>query len=227
MKKFLLLTLLGFFSAARLSANGAISHDEAITQVESCEAVLQEFMASPETAIPDSILKEAHALIIVNQVKAGFFLGVKDGYGVVMVKRTNGTWSLPVLVAAGELSFGLQIGVDAVETVMVITDDETPRLLFKGRFNVGVDAKAVAGPHAAAAETYDHKILKSPVLVYTKKRGLFAGATLKGGWLQRNDEANFKLHQTRYTMPELLYSDWVQPVPEVVPLMNYVRKIAP
>lgn len=227
MKKLLLLTLLACFSAARLSAAGAATREEAITHIESCEAILQEFMADPATAIPASVLQRARALIIVNQFKAGFFLGVKDGYGAMMVKKADGRWSLPVLLAAGELSFGLQFGANAIETIMVVTDDNTPRIMFNQRFNVGVDAKAVAGPHAAEAEAMSQEMLNTPVLVYTKKRGLFAGATVKAGWLQRTDKTNFKLYSTNYTLPELLYSDWVQPIPEVVPLMNLVQKLAP
>jgi len=143
------------------------------------------------------------------------------------VKRADGHWSLPVLVGAGEVSFGLQVGANAIETVMVITDDQVPRQLYNKRFNVGVDAKAVAGPKVAEAERYNHDILKVPVLVYSKVKGLYAGATVKTGWLQRNDDANFTLYGTTYTMPELLYSDWVKPVPEVGPLMGYVQQIAP
>ena len=65
------------------------------------------------------------------------------------------------------------------------------------------------------------------MLVYTKNAGLYAGATVKAGHISRNDAANFQLYNTKYTMPELLYSDWVQPAPEVVPLMELVQKIAP
>ena len=226
-KSFLLLTVLAFCTVFRLSAAGALTRPEAIARVESCEAILQEFMADPATAIPASVLQKARALIIVNQFKAGFFLGVKDGYGAVMVKKPNGRWSLPVLVTAGELSLGLQFGGDAIETVMVVTDDNTPRIMFNQRFNVGVDAKAVAGPHVAEAERFNKDLLDTPVWVYTKKRGLFAGATVKTGWLQRDDKSNFTLYNTNYTMPELLYSDWVQPIPEVAFLVNYVQKIAP
>ena len=184
-------------------------------------------MASPATAIPAQVLQSAHALVIVNQFKAGFFLGIKDGYGVILVKRPDGRWSLPVLVSAGEISLGFQVGANSVETVMVITDDQTPRKLFSQRFNVGVDAKAVAGPKAAEVEKNNREIITAPVLVYTKAAGLYAGATVKAGWLQRNDAINFVLYKTSYTMPELLYSNWVNPIPEVVPLMSYVQRIAP
>lgn len=226
MKKFLLLFLVALVGTAPFTAQAArVTRAECITRVESCEAILQEFMAKPETAIPATILQQAKAIVIVNQFKAGFFLGVKDGYGVIMVKKANGQWSLPVLLAAGEASLGFQVGAKAIETVMVITDDQTPRLLFNQRFNVGVDAKAVAGPKAAASERDNHPIIDAPVLVYSKTKGLYAGATVKMGYLSRNDEANFVLYSTNYTLPELLYSDWVKPISEVEPLMHLVQRI--
>ena len=74
------------------------------------------------------------------------------------------------------------------------------------------------------------EILDAPVLVYTKSTGLYAGVTVKGGHLSRSDSANFMLYNTRYTLPELLYSDWVQAeksAPEVLPLMKMMRDLAP
>jgi lipid-binding SYLF domain-containing protein len=224
MKKFLLSFLLALLSVATLSA-APVKRSEAVTRIESCEAILREFMANPEYAIPADILQQARALVIVNQFKAGFFLGIKDGYGVILVKKSDGRWSLPVILSAGEASLGLQLGAKAIETVMVITNDQTPRLLFNQRFNVGVDAKAVAGPKAAERDRENHPIIDAPVLVYQKSKGLYAGATVKVGYLSRNDEANFSLYSTQYTLPELLYSDWVQPVSEVQPLMAYVEQI--
>ena len=227
MKKFLLLSLLALAGATALRAVEKTAREEFVTRVESCEAILQDFMADTRTAIPSQVLARAKALIIVNQFKAGFLFGVKDGYGVILVKKPNGRWSLPVLLNSGELSLGLQVGAQTVETVMVITDDKTPRILFTQRFNVGADAKAVIGPAAAEAQRVSRELLDTPVLVYTKSRGVFAGATVKTGWLQRNDKANYTLYNTAYTLPELLYGDWVQPVPEVKWLMDFVQKLAP
>ncbi|MDB6094259.1 MAG: hypothetical protein JWM32_1821 [Verrucomicrobia bacterium] len=231
MKKFLLLSLIAFSgTVAAQAAPSESSRAEYITRIESCEAILQEFTgstANPEIAIPPSVLQSAKAIVIVNQFKGGFFIGIKDGYGTVMVKRADGHWSIPVLVTAGELSFGFQAGANTVNTVMIITNDQTPRMLFKQRFNVGVDAKAVAGPKLAEAEKFNHDMISAPVLIYTKAKGLYAGATVKAGWLERNDKVNFELYNTTYSLPELLYADWVQPIPEVVPLMNLVRKLSP
>ncbi len=198
-----------------------------MTRVESCEAILQEFQARPEYSIPAPVWRRARAIMILNQFKAGFLLGLQDGYGVIMVKKANGRWSVPVLITAGEASLGFQLGAKAVESIFVITDDATPQILFKQRFNVGVDAKAVAGPRAAEVERNNEEILRTPMLAYTKSVGLFAGATVKAGHVARNDKANFQLYNTRYTMPELLYSDWVQPPVEVQPLMALVQRLAP
>jgi len=229
MKKLLLLSVLAMFATAFVRAESESNGPRAeyVTRIETCEAILREFMADPATAIPAAVLQRAHALVIVNQFKAGFFFGVKDGYGVILVKRADGHWSIPVLIAAGEVSLGFQIGANASETIMVLTDEATPRIIFNRRFNLGVDAKAVAGPSAAEAEKVNRELLATPVIVYSKARGLYAGATVKTGWLERADKANFVLYSTDYTMPELLYSDWVKPVPEVVPLMEFVQKIAP
>ncbi|MBW7894789.1 MAG: lipid-binding SYLF domain-containing protein [Opitutaceae bacterium] len=224
MKKLLSLSLLAACCALPFTASAA-PRTEYIERVETCEAILQEFMANPETAIPAEILKIARGIVIVNQVRAGLVIGVKDGWGVIMVRRPDNTWSLPALLAAGEGSIGLQIGATTIESVYIFTNDETPRMLFNQRFHVGVDAKAVAGPKAASNEHTNEEILKTPVLIYQKNRGLYAGASLKAGYLARNDEANRSLYLTNYTLPEILYSNWVQPIPEVVPLMDYVHSL--
>jgi lipid-binding SYLF domain-containing protein len=224
MKKLLLLSLLALFGTAL--AHAEPTRADLVKRVESCEAILQEFQSRRETAIPANVWQRARAILILNQFKAGLFLGVQDGYGVIMVKKPGG-WSVPVLLNAGEASLGFQLGAKAVESIFIITDDNTPKILFKQRFNVGVDAKAVAGPKAAETERNNEEILRTPLLAYTRTVGLYAGATVKAGHLSRADNHNFSLYNTKYTLPELLYSDWVQPVAEVKPLMALVQKLAP
>jgi lipid-binding SYLF domain-containing protein len=202
-------------------------HAELVTEVESCEAIIREFQANPLIAIPPSILKQARGVLITNQFKAGFIFGVKGGYGVVMVKKPNGAWSLPVLVRAHDVSLGFQAGARTVETIYVFMNDATSRLLYNQRFHVGVDAKAVAGPHIAEVESTRRPLLGVPVLVYDKTKGLYAGATVNAAQVARDDDANFALYSTKYVMPELLYSDWVTPPPEVQPLMQFMKQIAP
>ncbi len=225
MKRFLSLALLALAATVTVSAQRTIPRSEYVTRVESCEAILREFQSNPETAIPPEVLQNAAALVITNQFKAGFFFGVKDGYGVILARRTDGSWSLPAFLSAGEASFGLQVGANAVETVYVLNDPEIARRLYKSRVNFGVDAVAVAGPRAAEANNVNRDILATPVLVYTKKKGLYAGATVKTGWISANNDANRSFYETRYTLPEILQGDWVQPQPEVAPLRQFVTRI--
>lgn len=227
MKKFRLFALILLSAAAAFGAERPLTRAEYVNRVETCEAILREFMMNPATAIPRDVLTRARGLVIVNQVKAGVFFGVKDGWGVVLVKKPDGRWSVPAFVKAGEASLGLQLGASAVETVYVMMDDATPRLLYNQRFNVGADAKAVAGPRIAERENVNQAILATPVLVYTKAMGLYAGATVKAGYLAKNDIANRFFYNTTYTLPEILYSDWVTPPPEVQPLMDYVQQLSP
>ena len=224
MKKLLFLSLFALLSAPFTRAEP--SRSDLVARVETCEAILQEFQHRPATRPSAAAWKRAKAVLIVNQFKAGFLLGVQDGFGVLMVKKPDGLWSIPVLINAGEASIGFQLGAKSVEGVFLITDETTPKKLFTNRINIGVDAKAVVGPKAAEKESNNEEILQTPVLAYTKSVGLYAGATVKAGHISRNDPANFTLYNTRYTMPELLYSDWVQPPAEVQPLMKMVQQLA-
>jgi lipid-binding SYLF domain-containing protein len=227
-KKLLVFPIVAMLGATSVLANDANTpRSDLVVRVESCEAIIREFMANPNTAIPSPVWQRARAVMILSQFKAGFIFGVKGGYGVIMVKKPGGRWSLPVLIDASEASLGLQIGAKSVDTVCILTDDATPRLLFTSRFNIGVDAKAVAGPSSAEYENDAKSTFIAPVIVYSRSVGLYAGATVKAGHVERNDLANFTLYNTNYTMPELLYSDWVSPPQEVQPLMAYISQLAP
>jgi lipid-binding SYLF domain-containing protein len=224
MKKFLLIALVALFAATpAMRAEGRADY---VKQVETCESIIREFMSDRNYAIPAQVLQAARAIVITSQFEAGLIFGMKGGYGVIMVKRSDGTWSIPVLIRAGEASVGLQVGGKTIETVYVITDDATPKVLFTKRLNVGVDAKAVAGPKYAEAESVSKEILQTPVIVYVKNKGLMAGATVKAGYMSRNDDANRRFYDTEYTMPELLYGNFVPPPANVQPLMAYIKQIA-
>jgi lipid-binding SYLF domain-containing protein len=225
MKK-LFLCLLAAGLVATPLARASDSRDELAAHLRDCEAILRDFQSDSATAIPSNVFASAHALVIVHQFKASFLLGFQGGYAVAFVKKHDGHWSVPGFMRAGELSLGLQAGGKAVDLIYVLTDDATAHNLLQMRFNVGVDAKAVAGPHAKEAES-SSEILKVPVLIYSRSLGLYAGATVKSGYLTRDDEANQLFYNTHYGLPEILYSDWVQPVPEAGPLMNYVQQLAP
>ncbi|HEY9248873.1 MAG TPA: lipid-binding SYLF domain-containing protein [Rariglobus sp.] len=226
MKKLLSLFIV-LATVVSLRADSGRDRERFISRVETCEAILREFQADGTRAIPAGVLQRAKALVITTQIKGGIILGFQEGYGTILVKKPDGRWSIPVVVRAGEASLGLQLGGTRIESVYVLMDEQTPRLLFEGRFNIGVDAAAVAGPRTAEAEKSNQELLNIPVLVYTNQKGLFAGATVKSGYIMRSDAVNRAFYAVDYDLPELLYGNFVNPIPgEVKPLMDYVAELS-
>jgi lipid-binding SYLF domain-containing protein len=227
MKKFLTAIFCFTTLAAALSAADGFDRANVLKQLDSCEAILQEIQGNVRTAIPAEVLHKAKGIIIVNQFQGGFIFGIKDGYGVALVRRPNGKWSVPAFLKAGEFSLGLQVGAKSINAVYVLMDDETARLLFRNRMNLGVDAKAVAGIRAAEREAVSKPLPgDANVLIYSSTEGFYVGATLKTGYLSPHQRANELFYNNNHRMPELLYSDWVTPPSEARFIMDYVTRLA-
>lgn len=158
-------------------------------RIEHAAAFFAEVMEDAETAIPRSLLKKASGLIILRQYKAGFIFGVKGGRGIVLAKdEATQAWSPPAFVATVEGSYGLQIGGQAVDTVLLIMNEATLRKLLSGKLKVGVDASAAAGPVGRDAEA---KLGQgAAVYHYARAKGLYAGASFEGGVLAADNGAN-------------------------------------
>ncbi|MBA4135924.1 MAG: hypothetical protein C0518_01255 [Opitutus sp.] len=231
MKKFLTAFLvLAAFATAALPLSAAstpeVKRSTLVERLDTCEAILQDLQSSTKTAIPPEVLRRAQGLVIVNQVQAGFLFGIKDGYAVAMVRRPNGKWSIPVFMRAGEASFGLQAGVKAVNTVLVLLDEPTARLLLKSRFNFGAEAKAMAGVRGGEREAVNKELVEGAnVYVYSLQEGYYLGAAVKTGFMQPNESANRVFYNTNHRTPELLFSDWVTPPAEARFLMDYVTRL--
>jgi len=228
MKKFLpaLLCVAALFATSSAVAGTEIKRSTLVERLDTCEAILQDLQSSTKTAIPADVLHRARAIVIVNQVQAGFFVGVKDGYAVALVRRPNGRWSVPAFLNAGEASIGFQAGVKAINTVLVIMDDATARLLLRRKFNFGAEAIADAGIRVADLQRVNQPLPDGAnVHVYSLKEGYYLGASLKTGFMSPNDDANRVFYNTNNQLPELLFSDWVTPPPEAHYLMDYVARL--
>ena len=229
MKKFLpaILCVAALAATSSALAGMEVKRSTLVERLDTCEAILQDMQSSTKTAIPAEYLRQARAIVIVNQVQAGFFVGVKDGYAIAMVRRPNGKWSVPAFLNAGEASLGFQAGVKAINTVLVIMDDTTAHLLLRRKFNFGAEAIADAGIRVADLQRVNRPLPNGAnVHVYTLQEGYYLGLAVKTGFMSPNDDANRVLYNTNNQLPELLFSDWVTPPPEVHYLMDYVTRLS-
>jgi len=169
-----------------LWASGALAKDEART-VSDAGDVVQEIMRIPEKGIPPALLKNAEAVAIFpGVIKGAFVVGGEHGVGVVTV-RQGAHWSDPFFVTITAGSVGWQIGGEATDLVLVFKTKKGVEGLMGGKFTVGADASAAAGPVGRTAAAATDVMLKAEVLTYSRTRGLFAGISLQGALLSVDD----------------------------------------
>jgi len=154
-------------------------------------AVLGEIMDAPDQAIPEGLMKKAYGIAVIpHVVKGAFGIGGRFGKGLVAQRNADGGWGTPLFIEIGGGSFGLQLGVEATDVIMVFTNHAGIQPLLKGKLKIGADASATAGPVGRKAEVGTDILLKSAIYSYSRSKGLFAGVALDGAVLQLDDDAN-------------------------------------
>jgi len=157
-----------------------------VERMSEAATVMDEIMAAPDKGIPEEILGSAECVAIVPSfLKGGFVVGGAYGKGVATCRTANG-WSAPAFFRMEGGSFGLQIGGEAVDLVLLIMNERGMRSLLSSKFQLGADASAAAGPVGRHAEGSTDWKLRAEVLTYSRSRGLFAGITLKGNTLRQD-----------------------------------------
>lgn len=177
--------------AALLAAHGAIAGEREDVRAGDAVRVVEQMRAIPESAIPDRLLDDARAIVVVpDTIKAGFMLGGRRGLGLMAVKAADGTWSNPVFVKLAGASFGLQAGVQSADVVLVFRNDRSLESLANGKITLGADAGIAAGPVGRNAAAATDGELKAEIWSWSRARGLFAGIALDGAVLSIDNGAN-------------------------------------
>jgi lipid-binding SYLF domain-containing protein len=189
MKKTISLILMGFMGMVGTYAWAGSAREDSVARLQSSVEVLQAIMATPDKGIPEEVLNSAKCILVVpNLIKGGFILGAKHGRGVASCRTTNG-WSAPAFVSVGGGSAGLQIGVEGVDLVMLIMNDQGFQHLLSSKFELTGEASGAAGPvgrHASAGTDWK---MNTEVLTYSRSKGAFAGLTLEGAVVQQDDDS--------------------------------------
>lgn len=155
-------------------------------RLDNSATIMNEIMAAPDKGIPEEILGNAKCVAIIpSMIKAGLGIGGQYGQGVVTCRTPTG-WSAPAFYRLGGGSFGLQIGGQAVDLVMLFMNDKGMNSLLTNKVKLGVDASAAAGPVGRHLSADTDVVMRSEVLTYSRSRGIFAGLTLNGSWVEQN-----------------------------------------
>jgi len=151
--------------------------------------VVRAFTADDEKSIPADLLQRARGIVVIPALfRGGFFVGGRRGRGVLTVRAPSGEWSNPAFVTLTGGSLGFQFGAESADVVLVFGNDRSVKNISDGKFTLGADATAIAGPmgrRTTAAVTG-----RAEVYIYTHSRGLFAGAAFEGARLDVDEEGN-------------------------------------
>jgi lipid-binding SYLF domain-containing protein len=167
--------------------------DEA-KRVRDATTIFAEIMAAEDQAIPRAILGKAEGIAIFpDTVKAGFIVGGMRGRGILSVRSASG-WSSPAFMTLTGGSFGLQIGGQAADIILVINDRRGLENLVRNQFKIGADASVAAGPVGRDAQAATDIQLRAQILSYSRARGLFAGVTINGSTIREDRDANQRFY---------------------------------
>jgi len=170
-------------------------------KINAATAVLSDFNG---IQIPASLIEASKGIIIIpRMINGGLIVGGKHGRGLAMIKREDGKWSDPVFVTITGGSVGAQIGVQAVDLVLVFKSDKSLMNIEKGDYTLGGDVSVAAGPVSKnASATTDYK-LEAEVYSYSRAKGLFAGVTVNGAMLDVDVRANTGLYGSKATVKSI------------------------
>lgn len=222
---------LGFLAIGALCAvlaGSSLAADESnksdiAKRIDASAKVLDEIMATPDKAIPNKVMSKAKCLAVIpSMVKIAIGFGGNHGKGVATCRTDNG-WSAPAPVTITGGSWGLQLGGQAVDLVMVVMNQEGMDHLLASKFKLGADASAAAGPIGRDAGADTDIKMRSEVLTYSRARGLFAGVDLSGAALTQDKDETRLLYGKFVPFADILHGK-VEPTASSESFLAAVRK---
>jgi SH3 domain-containing YSC84-like protein 1 len=225
MKRHLVLVVLTLTAMlVNLSWAGSVREDST-ERLQNSADVLKEIAAAPDKGIPDEVVKSSKCIVVVpHLVKAGFILGAKHGRGVAVCRTSTG-WSAPAFISVSGGSWGLQIGAEGVDLVMLVMNDSGLRHLLSSKFEITGEGSAAAGPvgrHASAGTDWK---LNTELLTYSRSRGIFAGLTLEGAVVEQDADATVAIYGNDLPFKKILMGEVAAPAP-AAPFLRAVADIS-
>ncbi|HKI26774.1 MAG TPA: lipid-binding SYLF domain-containing protein [Candidatus Sulfotelmatobacter sp.] len=225
MKKLVLLALVVSLCGFAAAADDQPKESKATDRVQAAADVLDEIQAAPDKGIPQQILGSAECVAVVpSMLKGGFIFGAKYGRGMASCRTPKG-WSSPAFFSVEGGSFGLQIGGQAVDLIMLIMNDNGMKNLLSSKFELGADASVAAGPVGRQAEGNTDWKMRAEVLTYSRARGVFAGVTLNGAVIKQDKDSTREFYGHMVTFPATLKGE-IDPPAAAGPFLTTLAKWA-
>lgn len=205
------------------SASAALSRDDGKRLNESATVVTE--LRDAPAGIPDELWTKAECVVVVPSLKkAAFIVGGEAGSGVMSCRHGNG-WSAPVFMHLAKGSFGLQIGAERVDLVLLIMNQRGADAMLKDKVSLGADASIAAGPVGRSAEGATDAQLRAEVLSYSRSQGLFAGIDLSGGVLSPDGKADARAYGATLTARDIVDANkHVAPPPAAQPFLTSLAR---
>src|ERR1700731_4801258 len=187
----LLMTVMGMFGTLAWAGS---AREDTVDRMQKSVDVLQSIMPTPDKGIPEEVLNGSKCILVVpNLIKGGFIFGGKHGRGVASCRTAEG-WSAPAFVTVGGGSWGLQIGVEDVDLVMLVMNDQGLQHLLSSKFELTGEGSVAAGPvgrHASAGTDWK---MNTEMLTYSRSHGVFAGLTLEGAVVEQDNDSTHAIY---------------------------------
>ena len=189
MKKSMSLLLMSLLGLAGTCAWASSAREDTVDRMQKSVEVLQSIMSTPDKGIPEEVLSGAKCIIVVpDLIKGGFIIGGKHGRGVASCRTPEG-WSAPAFVSVGGGSWGLQIGVEGVDLVMLVMNDRGLQHLLSSKFEMTGEGSVAAGQVGRHTSAGTDILLNTEVLTYSRSKGVFAGLTLEGAVIEQDNDS--------------------------------------
>jgi SH3 domain-containing YSC84-like protein 1 len=227
MIKMTTLTLVFLLGLATSTLSLAGSKAEARQRALKASSAFREIMSAPDQSIPQELIDRAQCVAVFPSVKkGGFIIGGHYGKGLISCRRSEGSWGAPAYFTIGGGSFGLQIGGQAVDLVLLIMNESGIDGLLQDRFEIGAGAAASAGPVGRNAHVSTDILLKSQIISYSRSRGLFAGLELKGAVITQDSEANKVIYNQEFSAREIIIEGKARTPPDIRIFPQTLRKFS-
>jgi len=180
------IALLFLCLSTSMLANAASSKQDLQERIEAARNVLDQIMDAQDNTIPKNILEQATCVgVVPGMIKGAFVFGAQYGQGVVTCRTGHG-WSAPVFIRMAGGSWGLQIGGQSTDLILVAVNNRGFQDLLKSKFKIGADASAAAGPVGRAGQAATDWKMNAELLSYSRNKGIFAGISLDGTGVSQN-----------------------------------------